>query len=145
MSLADFIGLSEFLVGVPFAPPLPQVDALDPKLAQVFLDQLTTWSLEGPFMDQLLATWNGIASEPVAERTAAVNRLIMADPNLGPLARQIILAWYTGFHPWAAGQQPTPDAANYEGALVWTLARAHPMAVPLSFGYWNTAPAGIES
>ena len=73
----------------------------------------------------------------------------MSDPNLGPLARQIILAWYTGFLPWSPGQQPpqqpTPDPANYEQTLVWTLAQAHPMGVPLSFGYWQYPPGGAGS
>ncbi|MEA2572657.1 MAG: Membrane bound containing D-sorbitol dehydrogenase [Acidobacteriota bacterium] len=145
MNLDDFVSLSEFLVGVPFSAPLPTMTALDPKLAQVYMTELSAWSLQGPFMEQLLTTWNGIKDQPVEQRTASVNRLIMNDENLGPLARQIILAWYTGFHPWSPGQQPTPDPANYSGALVWMLARAHPMAVPLSFGYWQTAPAGTES
>jgi hypothetical protein len=145
MNVDDFVGLSEFLVGVPFPPPLPPMTALDPKLAAVYMNELTTWSLQGPFMEQLLATWNAIKDQPVEERTASVNRLIMSDENLGPLARQIILAWYTGFHPWAAGQQPTPDPANYSSALVWMLASAHPAGVPLSFGYWKDRPAGTGS
>ena len=139
MSVGDFISLSEFLLGIPLPPPLPPI-ALDPQLADVYMSQLSAWSVQGPYMDELLATWNGIRNQPPGQRTASVNASIMADPNLGPLARQIILAWYTGFHPWSPGQQPTPDPANYEQALVWKLSFGHPTGVPVSFGYWHTAP-----
>jgi hypothetical protein len=142
MNLADFVSLSEYLLGLPWQAPLPALNNLQPynDLANVYLTQLTTWSLEGPFMDQLLTTWDGIQGQPEPQKTASINSMIMADPNMGPLARQVILAWYNGFHPWFAGQQPTPDPANYEAALVWQLAQAHPMGVPVSFGYWQDMP-----
>jgi len=141
MNLDDFISLSEFMLGLPWQPPLPPINDLTQyhDLAQVYMDQLTAWSLEGPFMAELLTTWEGIQGQPEPQKTAWVTTT-MADPNMGPLARQIILAWYTGFHPWSQGQQPTPDPANYEAALVWQLAQAHPMGVPLSFGYWQDLP-----
>jgi hypothetical protein len=137
--MRDFITLSEFLLGIPLPPPLPSI-TLDPKLAEVYETQLTMWSVQGPYMEQLLATWNDILGQPAEQRTELVDARIMNDPNLGPLARQIILAWYTGFHPWAPGQQPTPDPANYEQSLVWALSFGHPIGVPKSFGYWHTAP-----
>ncbi|HMJ87473.1 MAG TPA: sugar dehydrogenase complex small subunit [Vicinamibacterales bacterium] len=143
MNVDDFLSLSELLVGIP-SPVLPSGSVLDPKLAQVYMDQLCTWSVQGPFMEQLLATWNEIKDQPPDLRNASVNALIMNDPNLGPLARQIILAWYNGFHPWSDGQQPTPDPANYSQALVWIVAYAHPMAVPLRFDYWHTVPPGAR-
>ncbi len=139
MNVDDFLSLSELLVGIP-SPVLPAGTQLDPKLAQVFMDQLCTWSVQGPFMEQLLTTWNVIKDQPPDLRNASVNALIMNDPNLGPLARQIILAWYNGFHPWVEGQQPTPDPAYYSQALVWIVAYAHPVAVPLRFDYWHTLP-----
>lgn len=144
MNVDDFVSLSEVLVGIP-SPVLPRGTSLDPALAQVYMDQLCTWSVQGPFMEQLLATWNEIRNQPPDLRTASVDALIMNDPNLGPLARQVILAWYTGFHPWTAGQQPTPDPANYNQLLVWALAFAHPLGVPLRFGYWADLPRGVKS
>jgi hypothetical protein len=138
-NVEDFLSLSELLVGIP-SPVLPEGTKLDPKLAAVFLEQLTTWSVQGPFMEQLLGVWREIQYQPPELRNASVDALIMNDPNLGPLARQVILAWYNGFHPWVEGQQPTPDPAFYSQALVWILAYAHPMAVPLRFGYWHTLP-----
>lgn len=147
MKLDDFVTLSEFLLGIPFPPsqpgqsPLPAITALDPDLASVYMTQLNLWSPQKSSMDLLLTTWEGIQKLPLGQQqTDAVNNQIMSDPNLGSLARQIILAWYTGFHPWFQGQQPTPDPANYEQTLVWVLAQAHPMGVPLSFGYWQYPP-----
>jgi hypothetical protein len=144
MNVDDFLSLSELLVGIP-SPVLPPGTSLDPKLAQVYMHQLSTWSVQGPFMEQLLTTWNEIKNQPPDLRNTSVNALIMADPNLGPLARQAILAWYSGFHPWVEGQQPTPDPAYYSQALVWILAYAHPTAVPLSFGYWEGLPPEAPS
>lgn len=147
MNLDDFISLSELLLGIPFPPPepgqppLPQITNLDPALAQVYMSQLSQWSPQSSSMGPLLTTWTEIQKKPPGKQAAAVSTQIMSDPNLGSLARQIILAWYTGFHPWF-GSPPTPDPANYEQTLVWVLARAHPMGVPLSFGYWQYPPAG---
>jgi len=139
MNLDDFISLSEFLLGVPFQPPLPPLTSLDPDLANTYFNQLSQYSPQKAYMSQLLSTWTGIQKLPVSQWTAAVNTQIMSDSNLGPLARQVILAWYTGFHPFL-GVPPQPDPANYEQTLVWMLAQAHPMAVPLSFGYWQYKP-----
>lgn len=139
MSLDDFISLSEFLLGVPFQPPLPTLQNLDPDLANVYYNQLT--STNEVLMQSLLTTWTNILKMPTSQRTAAVNSQIMQGAQLGPLARQIILAWYTGFHPYI-GSGPQPDPANYGRTLVWVLAQAHPMGVPLSFRYWQYKPQG---
>ena len=144
MNLQDFISLSEFLLGIPLQPPLvlSPITDLDPDLANIYFTQLNQYSPQASFMNSLLAKWTQIQQQPANQWTNLVNTQIMNDPNLGLLARQIILAWYNGFHPWFPGQQPTPDPANYERALVWVLAQAHPMGVPLSFGYWQYPPSG---
>jgi hypothetical protein len=152
MNQNDFINLSEFLLGLPLEPPLVPVAItdLDPDLANVYLSVLTQWSPQASSLDQLASTWEGIQKLPANQQAAAVTSQIMNDPNnpnLGVLARQIILAWYTGFHSWFSGPTPifptpTPDPANYEQTLVWLLAQAHPMGVPLSFGYWQYPPNG---
>jgi len=139
MNLNDFVSLSEFLLGVPFQPPLPTLNSLDPDLANVYMTQLAANSPQGSSMAQLLSNWETIQKQPPTERTVSVNTLVTGDTDLGSLARQIILAWYTGFHPYF-GSGPAPDPQNYERVLVWELAQAHPMAVPLSFGYWQYAP-----
>ena len=149
MNLNDFISLSEFLLGLPLEPPLVPVAItdLDSDLANVYLNVLTQWSPQASYMDQLATTWEGIQKLPANQQADAVKSQIMNDQNLGVLARQIVLAWYTGFHSWFSGPTPifptpTPDPANYEQTLVWLLAQAHPMGVPLSFGYWQNPPNG---
>jgi hypothetical protein len=148
--LDDFISLSEFLLGIPFQPPLPPLNDLDQDLANVYMTQLSMYGPQPSFMTTLLSTWEGIQAQKLSpeQQTAAVQSQIMNDANLGPLARLIILAWYTGFHPWfpppAPPVNPKPDPANYEQTLVWLLAQAHPMGVPLSFGYWQYPPNGAD-
>lgn len=148
--LDDFISLSEFLLGIPFQAPLPPITDLDRDLANVYMTQLNLYSPQASLMTALLSTWEGIQNQKLDpdQQTAAVNTQIMNDANLGLLARQIILAWYTGFHPWfpppAPPAQPKPDPANYERTLVWVLAQAHPMGVPLNFGYWQYPPNGAD-
>ena len=142
MNLNDFITLSEFLLGVPFQPPLPTLTALDPDLANVYLNQLTT-AYSPALMTQLLGVWTTIQKQPKSQWTSAVQQQIMSSATLGELAQNIILAWYVDFHTFiGANTSPSPDPANYEQTLVWVLAQAHPMGVPLSFGYWQFKPTG---
>lgn len=149
MSLNDFVTLSELLIGVPFQPPLPPLTSLDPDLAGYYLTQLRNLEARSSeltppasTMDTLLATWVKIQQAPAARWVSLVQAQIMDNATLGALARQIILAWYNGFHPWSPGTQPTPDLGSYEQTLVWVLAQAHPVGVPLSFGYWQSPPGG---
>jgi len=142
MNLNDFIGLSKFLLGIPFQPPLPPITDLDPALAQVYFNGLTLTPDQQMQMTALLAQWVSIQTQQT-DLTTAVQQQIMANTQLGALARQIIMAWYTGFHPWFGGL-PMPDPANYEQTLVWVLGQAHPMGVPLSFGYWQYPPPGAS-
>jgi hypothetical protein len=139
MTIDDFMSLSEYLLGIPFSPPLPQIDALDRNLGQVYLNGLTITPAQQSAMTALLAAWTTIQGQSKDQWPTLVEQLLQSSDN-GPLAQQVILAWYTGFHPWFPGQQPVPDPANYEQTLVWVLAQAHPMAVPLSFGYWQFQP-----
>lgn len=140
MSLPDFISLSECLLGLPWQAPLPPLNALDPDLANFYMTQLVA---AGTQLDPVLNAWVSIRSQnlPPAQQAALVQSQIISNSSLAPAAQQIILAWYTGFHPWFGGP-PVPDPARYEQTLVWLLAQAHPMGVPLSFGYWQYAPGG---
>ena len=38
------------------------------------MDQLCTWSVQGPFMEQLLDTWNEIKNQPHDLRNESVER-----------------------------------------------------------------------
>lgn len=86
-------------------------------------------------MQALLATFRELATEPadLAERTTAV---LYADGTLGPVTRNILIAWYNGF----LGSQVI-DAAHYGGALVWPAISAEPPGLPGRFyGNWAYPP-----
>jgi len=142
----DFLTLSEFLVGVPFAPPLPSIDALDSTLAQTYYDRLVSPANDPPpatpmlptaaqQMTNLLTAWSQIAAQPAGQWPALFATNIQGNPALWATAQQIVLAWYTGV---CGNVARTADL--YDRTLVWVLAQAHPMGVPLAFGYWQYAP-----
>jgi hypothetical protein len=78
---------------------------------------------------------------------------ILRNPNVGDLARSIMLAWYLGawYEPTDVakykGQNPSPiryrvlSAQAYTQSWIWRIAEAHPMGYSnLRFGYWNSPP-----
>lgn len=152
LNLNDFISLSEFLLGIPFPPPLPPITSLDPALAQTYLNGSQSnpgLAAQNPNMGLLLSTWHTIQMQPSSQWPALVQSQIFGNPALQLAAQQTILAWYTDFHnentnflnPNPA-LNPQPVAGLYDKTLVWVLAQAHPMGVPLSFGYWQYPPSG---
>lgn len=83
-----------------------------------------------------------------------IRRDILADPDLGPLARSLIQLWYLGqWTPmppdWVARNGARREdtarilsARAYREGLVWDAIGAHPMgAKPQGFGAWATEPA----
>jgi hypothetical protein len=150
LNLNDFISLSEFLLGIPFPPPLPPITSLDQGLAQIYLNGTSSnpgLATQNSSMPLLLSTWHTIQMQPSSQWPALVASQIFGNPALALAAQQTILAWYTDFHNENANflnpnpaLNPQPDAALYEKTLVWLLAQAHPMGVPLSFGYWQYPP-----
>lgn len=86
-------------------------------------------------MQALLATFRELATAPadLAARTTAV---LYADGTLGPMTRNILIAWYNGF----LGSDVV-DAAHYGGALVWPAISAEPPGLPGRFyGNWAYPP-----
>jgi hypothetical protein len=88
-------------------------------------------------------------------REAAVSSAILEDPKLGPVARNVIVAWYCG--TWAAlpdgwreayGTSPLDtdrvlSAEAYQAGLQWVAAGAHPAgALQQGYGAWSAAPEG---
>jgi len=152
LNLNDFISLSEFLIGIPFPPPLPPITSLDPTLAQTYLNGSQSnpgLAAQNSNMGLLLSTWHTIQMQPPSQWPALVASEIFGNPDLQLAAQQTILAWYTDFHNENGNflnsnpaLNPQPDAGLYEKTLVWVLAQAHPMGVPLSFGYWQYPPSG---
>lgn len=162
-TMDDFISLSEFLLGIPFQPPLPPITDLDPGLAQTYYNSLISlanapagpngnppgvvppggtmpdpnWAITPQKMTQLLSVWSPISVLPPVQQPPAFQAKIQSDTLLWTLAQQIVVAWYTG----VCANVPR-TAALYEQTLVWVLAQAHPMGVPLGFGYWQYPPGG---
>ena len=79
---------------------------------------------------------------------------VMSDPDLRPLARNIVVLWYLGQwdqlpRDWRDrnGASPldvdhVPSPASYREGLVWTAIGAHPMgAKQMGFASWATPPA----
>lgn len=156
MSLNDFISLSEFLLGIPFQAPLPAITDLDSSLAQTYYNALImdanasvippgktmpdpNWAITPQKMTLMLSTWSSIATEPASQWPSLFSTKIQSDASLWPLAQQIVMAWYTG----VCANVPR-SADLYEQTLVWVLAQAHPMGVPLAFGYWQYPPPGAN-
>ncbi len=148
MNLDDFISLSKFLIGIPFQPPLPPIMDLDPDLGQFYLNLLNQYGSYVPSkksLDDLATTWQSIQTQPSSQWPALVEQQIFGNPDLSSWAQQIIFVWYTGSMwvpnlPMMATNTPR-DPERYERTLVWVLAQAHPMAVPLAFGYWQYPPS----
>lgn len=150
MSTNDFLTLSEFLVGIPFSPPLPAITALDPTLAATYYARLVSSANDPPpstppmpsaaqQMTNLLTAWSAIAALPPDQWPGQFASTIQDNPALWATAQQIVLAWYTGV---CGNVARTADL--YDRTLVWVLAQAHPMGVPLAFGYWQYAPGANQ-
>ena len=89
----------------------------------------------------------------VSGRDVAAGAVILDDPKLGPVARNIILLWYCGTwtalsEAWRAAYGASPldtsrvvSAEAYQGALQWAAAGAHPAgARQQGYGAWSAAP-----
>ncbi len=113
-----------------------------------FLDR----TLVAGLLDELLAVFARLPSG--ADRDHAVGTSVMADPKLGPIARNIIVLWYTGSwlqlpDAWRAAFGTSPgdtthvlSGAAYQAGLQWLVAGAHPAgAAPQGYGSWTRGPA----
>jgi hypothetical protein len=137
----DFLALSELLTGY------GRLDLAGTGQVEEYL-RLLAAVLPAGVLDELLCT---------ARREAAVERLILGDPKLGPVARNIILLWYRGTwaalpEQWRAAYGASPldtdhvvSAAAYQAGLQWLAAGAHPAgALQQGFGAWAVPPEGAE-
>nr|WP_294526510.1 hypothetical protein [uncultured Rhodopila sp.] len=111
------------------------------------LDEITGAALT----DELLARFAALPAGMQAEQAAGDS--IMADPRLGPVARNVILLWLTGSwtqlpDAWrdSFGASPSDrnhviSAQSYQAGLQWTIAGAHPSgALQQGYGAWAMAP-----
>ena len=109
ISADDFLRLSQRLTAR---------DALDAKMAPIYLGALLAMPGNGPLLAKLV---QGPAIDPA--ETA--------------LEREIIDCWYTGTYPDGA----TRRVASYTGALMWTVIGRRPLATCAGvFGAWSRPP-----
>lgn len=109
-----------------------------------------------PIVDQLLQAYAALPKGETGD--ALLSKHILEDALLGPLARSLIVLWYTGSwtpfpNDWPApmGRSPLDVArvvsqAAYYNGLQWSAAGAHPPgALPPGFASWASPPVGVES
>jgi hypothetical protein len=96
-----------------------------------------------------------VAGEPLTARLLAADpRRALADPDLGPLARNVIVLWYLGQwdelpRDWRDRNGAAPadvahvaSAAAFRAGLVWPAIGTHATSAnPPGFGSWATPPA----
>lgn len=121
----DFLALSELLTGY------GRVDLAGTGQVEQYLRLLADVLPPGVLDELLCAGRQGAAAGPV----------ILGDPKLGPVARNIILLWYRG--TWPADTNHVVSAAAYQAGLQWLAAKAHPAgALQQGFGAWAEPPDG---
>jgi hypothetical protein len=109
--------------------------------------------LPGGVLEELLDAFGRLPAD--ADRAGAVEATILADPKLGPVARNVVLLWYRGTWTmlpaeWRAAYGASPldtdhvvSAEAYQGGLQWVAAGAHPAgARQQGYGAWAVAPEG---
>lgn len=130
--LQGFIALSSALTGE---------HTLDQDLALAYLERVRGTEPHGQHLERLIQVFEEI-QESGGGIDEQIEKKIMKDASLGPLARQIIFLWYTSALPsddgkvWEFG-----SAQQYFAALMWASVHAH--APGLSggyFGHWKYAP-----
>jgi len=82
-----------------------------------------------------------------ADKSLTVEQ-ILADADLGPIARSIIKLWLLGaWYPPAtpANASKVVSSQAYKESLVWKAMQSHPMGYSMfTFGYWNEQPPALE-
>ncbi|MEJ2320782.1 MAG: hypothetical protein P8Z31_00140 [Gammaproteobacteria bacterium] len=142
--LEAFLDLSVVLTG------FDHLQLMGTGVAPEYLETLDRVVSSG-ISDALLEASAGISSEE--DLHAALSARILDDPVLGPLARNVIVLWYSG--TWSPlpqewwGDTPrsshdvghTVSAAAYLAGLQWPVASAHPPGgLPPGFASWASPP-----
>jgi Membrane bound FAD containing D-sorbitol dehydrogenase len=145
--LDNFVGLSAVLTGF-------SADDLNPQFspAPVAVEYLQTLQskVDAQLVSRLLSTYQAIAAEPPDAQPALVHAQILQDPDLGPVARNIIRMWYlsiwyTDYQGMVTGFSDGVVVSSnaYTKGLAWDAMQAHPMGYSeMHYGYWADPPEG---
>lgn len=144
--LERFVALSALLTG------FREVQLTGTEVAQQHLDVLSD-AVPAEIVADLFSAFGRLPAGDGREKAAATT--IIGDPKLGPVAKNIILLWYTGMWNqmpdiWrrANGASPKdvthlPSGAAYRAGLQWAVAGAHPPgASHQGFASWALEPRG---
>lgn len=142
--LEDFLGLSVCVTG------FGRLRLLGTGMAQQYLQAIEA-ILPPHVLDRLWAAYRGLPEG--SGRNAALAELILADAELGPVTRNVIVLWYCGTwsklpDDWraaeglaAADQTHVISAASYLAGLQWSLVGGHPGGgLPQGYGAWAVPP-----
>ena len=143
-SLDDFLGLSVCLSG------FGRLRLLGTGMAEQYLRTLGEILPPG-VLDRLLAAYRALPTD--AGRDSALRESILEDGELGPVARNVIVLWYSGTwsklpESWrsaegvaAMDETHVVSAQAYLAGLQWSLVGGHPSGgLPQGYGAWATPP-----
>jgi hypothetical protein len=142
-----FVDLSAFLTGIDASKLAPLLDPVNIK--QVYFDFVQ--GKAGPTFNKLLNIF--AQNQDQTENPEVLGDIIFvkSGPDVGYLARSIMLMWYLGswYDPWVL-QNPPPGFVPSDGVVsadaytqgwVWSVAQAHPMGYSnFTFGAWSSDP-----
>jgi hypothetical protein len=146
--LDQFLGLSVALTG------FDRLHLLGTGVAAEYMEVLDRVA-SPPVTDLLLRARERSISE--GDKEAEWIQRLLDDALMGPVARNLIILWYTGTWtalppdwPAPAGRSPldvghvvSPEA--YLAGLQWATVGAHPAgALPTGFASWSSPPAGVD-
>ncbi len=148
--LEDFVGLSAVLTG--FETAELHGTGLVESHYKTILDILGE-----RIFGRLLLTWRQIRESEANDVDFDVRKKILENSLLGPVARNILVLWYTGnwnqmpgewrdqYGAAAGDRTRVVSAAAYRQGLVWRAVLAHPPAAKQpGFGSWTPPPEGAD-
>lgn len=149
-SLDDFVDLSAVLTG------FDNVELQGTGLVDSHFDTITDLVGERIF-GRLLLTWREIRSDENVDNSAEIRSRILDNPLIGPVARNLMVLWYTGnwnqmpgkwrdqYGAAAGDRTHVVSSESYKQGLMWRAVLAHPPAARQpGFGSWTPPPEGGE-
>jgi len=153
MSKAQFLDLSVVLTG------FSRLDLLGTGMLDLYCETLTEIVGES-ICGELWTAFEKLKRKcgVLDELEAAIEKQILPDEKLGPVAKAIVQMWYLGQWsqtpaPWREKYGTNPNdfnhvisAAAYTEGLIWRAAGTHPMGTKQpGFGTWSAPPVQIAA